>query len=171
MRTSGRSIGFIVVRAVLTVAVLGFAIVYAANPPHIRTQDVPLTIVTVANSGNSGAGNDATFDLNATTVSGLYPGAVRALALSVRNPYQFDIQVTDLSAALTATSNPACAATAANLVARPYLGPPTLPLTVPGGQVRAAGVIPLAMPNTVANACQNTTFTLRLAGTATKANK
>jgi len=131
-------------------------------------------LVVVANTSNgngSGNGNVDSFDVNGVTVSGLYPGGTKTLALSVTNPYTFDIKVSDLSASLIAASRPGCAATSANLVVRPYQGPPALPLVVPKGAVQAAGVIPLFMPNTVANACQNGTFTLRLTASATKVNK
>jgi hypothetical protein len=164
MRTKRRYVA-----TTLTTALLGVGVavaVHFADRPE-ESQQVPLTIVTVASTSNS----SDTFGVTATTVTGLYPGATRNLVLTLTNPYSFDIKVTDLSASLAGTSSPACAATAANLTVRPYQAPPSLPVTLTANQVKAVGAIPLVMPRTVANGCQGATFTLSLTGTATKVNK
>ena len=122
-------------------------------------------------SNNGAGGPNGTFTIGAATVTGLYPGSHKDLQLVVANPYNFDIKITALAATLVATSTATCSVSPANLAVSAYAGPPALPLVVPGNRSIPAGAIPLTMPNTVANGCQNATFTLQLSGTAAKANQ
>jgi hypothetical protein len=123
--------------------------------------------VTVNISNVSEAGN--TFSISAPSVTGLYPGAVKKLKLTVANPYNFAIKVTDLWGALDGTSKPNCAPSPGNLTVRVHEGV-GLPLVVPARSGAAAGAIPLYMPNSVVDGCQRATFTISLHGTAKKAN-
>jgi hypothetical protein len=117
--------------------------------------------VLVADNGNS-------FSITAPDVSGLYPGTARNLLLTVTNPFGFAISVTDLWGQLDRVSPRTCVPAPSNLMVQAHAGG-ALPLTVPPRSGRAAGWIPLYMPNTVAEACQRATFTISLHGTAKKA--
>ncbi len=102
-------------------------------------------------------------------MSGLYPGAKRSMAVRVRNPYDFDLSISRLTAEVVKSSRRACPARPANLVAGPHHG--RLPLTVRARQSRDAGSIPIRMPASVTNECSGVTFTIRITGVATKVNK
>lgn len=115
--------------------------------------------------------DDATFTVQAPPVAGLHPGAVRNLKISVYNPHRHAIRIGGIGAQVTATSTAACAATASNLTVRPRQGRPVLPLLVPARTTRAAGEIPLFMPNTVVNACQRATFTISFSGSAERVGR
>ncbi len=122
-------------------------------------------------NGNSGANQD--FQLtDGGGVSGLFPGAVKPLRLSVTNPYNFDIKVTALTVTLTAkgsTGKAGCANTTQNLQPGTYTGPS---FVVPDHRTVAAPAdIPITMPKTAAAACQGAAFALSYGGTATKVNK
>lgn len=107
------------------------------------------------------------FTVQATPVEGLYPGAVRKLNLTLKNPYDFDLQMTAIRADLVSTSNPGCAPTATNLEVQPYTG--SLPTTIASDDSAETGSIPLHMPNTVANDCQQAVFTISVTADATRA--
>lgn len=108
------------------------------------------------------------FAVEAPALTGLTPNSVTSLTLTVRNPNPFPIKVTELGGTLGSTSRSTCRATPSNLVVLRWQGNVRLPLTVPARSTRNAGEIPLYMPNTVANDCQRTTFTIRFHGSAEK---
>jgi hypothetical protein len=169
MRKQWTRFGLAALAAGVVAAGLGSAWQAPPRQPNGRV----LTLM-LAGSSEAEKGDDAShafgIDANAVT-AGLYPGAVKNLTMVVTNPYNFDLKVTDLSASVESTSDRRCSASAANLVLRRYQGPPELPLVVRARQQRTAGVISLSMPNTVADGCQQATFTIRLQGTATKVNQ
>ncbi|GAB1694373.1 hypothetical protein [Krasilnikovia sp. M28-CT-15] len=107
------------------------------------------------------------FTVRAAPVDGLVPGTERRLVLTLDNPYDVDLLVTDLRADLVATSHAGCAPVPANLEVGRYTGP--LPVRVDAGDSRTAGTVPLHMPNTVVDACQRATFTIALDASATRA--
>lgn len=98
------------------------------------------------------------FTVRAAPVDGLYPGADRRLVLTMTNPYDFDLVVTDVRAALVATTKPGCAPVPANLTVGAYAG--DLPVRIGAGDDRMTGTFGLRMPNTVADACQQAVFSL-----------
>jgi hypothetical protein len=106
-------------------------------------------------TGNSPAG---TVRITGSDVVGLYPGAAKTLILSLRNVDRSHaalvrgIRVSDV-----ATTNVRCLPAAGNLAIRQYAGPT---LTIPAGGVRGV-LVQLAMPGSVPDGCQRTTFTLR----------
>jgi len=158
----------VLVRTVVggTVATVAAAAVYlvVSAPPRHPAPDLPVPLTLAAQPSNA---DNHDFTITSGTSSCLYPGGTARVPLSVSNPYSFDILLTNVSASITGTSSAACPATPANVVVRAYQG--ALPLTVPSGRTVAAGSVPVSMPGTVAQACQNVTFTLHLQGTATKA--
>jgi hypothetical protein len=98
---------------------------------------------------------------------GLYPGVVREMKLTLRNPYDFALNVKSLRGEIVASSRRKCKPVAANLVARGYAG--KLPIVIPPRGKVDAKSIPLYMPPGASQACAGATFTIRLSGTATKA--
>jgi hypothetical protein len=118
-------------------------------------------------SGAQGA-QRFSFPVRAEPVDGLYPGAYRRFPLTLDNPYTVDLVVTDIRISLAETSHPGCLPVAANLEVGPYAG--DLPIRVAAEDSRRAGLVPLHMPNSVVDACQEATFTVTLdavAGPAT----
>jgi hypothetical protein len=108
------------------------------------------------------------FSVRATPVEGLYPGADRRLVLTLDNPYTVDLVVTDVRAHVIATSRPGCEPVAQNLEVQRYHG--DLPVRVGAQDSRSAGVVPLHMPNSVVDACQQATFTIALDAVANRAS-
>jgi hypothetical protein len=109
------------------------------------------------------------FTVTATPVEDLYPGAQRRLLLTMKNPYTFDLQVTGVRAALVSTTNAGCEPVATNLEIMSYTG--GLPATIPSGDSAETGAIPLHMPNTVANECQDAVFAIEVTADATRAER
>jgi hypothetical protein len=116
-----------------------------------------------------GTGSGYGFQVEAKPVTELYPGALTKLTVSFRNPYDVDLRVTGMRGQVLATSRRGCLPTATNLAIRSYSG--VMPLTVPADGRKAGGHLPLYMPNSVADACQGATFTIRLRGEATKVKR
>lgn len=141
--------------AVVGAAALGFAL-------HVENS-TDMQMELVAASEPTGT---YSFTVRATPVDDLYPGAVRRLRLVLTNPYTFDLHVTGVRADLVATSKPGCAPIAANLEVQPYTG--RFPVRVPARDSARAGAIPLHMPNSVSNACQDATFSIVLNADATR---
>ncbi len=141
-------------------AVAGFAgvAVWAFGPSDV--QEMELTAVRGSATGYG-------FQIDASPVTGLYPGAVQKLTLSFHNPYDFPLTVTGTRGLVVATSRQGCLPSASNLTIDGYKG--SLPMTIPAGDRKAGGHLPLRMPNSVVDACQGAKFTIRLQGDATKA--
>ena len=109
------------------------------------------------------------FDIKASSVKGLVPGARKRIALSFSNPYSFPIRVTAVEGRTISTSRRSCTPKPANLKVEPYAG--RLPLTIQPRSRKDVGALTLYMPNSVSNHCQGVTFTIRINGKATKAGR
>ena len=126
-------------------------------------------VITGAHGQTRGYDDHRPFDIamGGKTPKGLYPGVVRDLKLTLRNPYDFALSVRSLRGEVIATSRRKCKPVPANLVTRSYAGP--LPIVIPPrGKVEAKS-IPLHMPPGASQACAGVVFTIRLSGTAMKA--
>jgi hypothetical protein len=128
-----------------------------------------------SNNGN-GNGNGApgkAFTISGT-LSGLFPGVTSKLYLTVNNPNNQAMTVTNLTATVTsvtkASNAPAgiCAATAANLVIHAFTGP-SFTIAANSSRSSSPAYVPVVMPSSVANACQGATFTLSFSGTGAQA--
>jgi hypothetical protein len=91
-------------------------------------------------------------------VTGLYPGAVKSLTVTVTNPQTFKIKVAALKTTVAAgTGRAGCTGGGLNLV-----------VTVPKGTVKLAPkkkhkyALKVTMPKTVANACQGAKFKITI---------
>jgi len=111
-------------------------------------------------SQSSLAGNGSSFSISGR-VSGLYPGAVLPLTLTVSNSRSFPIDVTSISAAVGAPGG-GCAAS--NLTVTSFSGQ----LFVPGKGARHA-VVQVTLRHAAPNHCQGAVFPLTYSGTAVKA--
>jgi hypothetical protein len=107
------------------------------------------------------------FTLTAPPVRNLYPSATKPLILTVKNPYPFAVQITNVRGEVSRTSNSKCKP--GNVTVRPYVG--TLPLTVPAKKRVSAGSLPLYMVPDAAQACVGVTFTIRMTGMAKKVGR
>lgn len=106
------------------------------------------------------AANTAAFTISGK-VSGLYPGAVRSLKLTVTNHESFAIVVTSLTTTVGA-ARATCGAS--NLTVTSFSGR----LRVPA-RGKASTSVHAKMAHSAPNACQGAVFPLRYAGKATKA--
>jgi predicted metal-dependent phosphotriesterase family hydrolase len=106
------------------------------------------------------------FGVNGVPVTGLYPGARRPLRVTITNTYAFPIKVAAPTAKIAATTNRAgCTGTAANLGIT-SAGLRRLSLRA---HKQKTVILQVAMPSTVANACQGATFTISFRAKATRA--
>lgn len=100
----------------------------------------------------------ARLHIKSKPVLGLYPGATRKLTLIVHNRDRHrSVLVSRLRVRTTATSRRGCAASRRNLAIRQYA---RRRFVIPAHGTRRV-VVRLAMPYTVANACQHAVFRLR----------
>ena len=147
-------------KAVAAAAALSGAAALGAGLRPEETTDQAMTLV---------ARQDAAayaFTVRAAPVDGLYPGADRRLVLTMTNPYDFDLLVTDVRADLVSTTKPGCEPVPANLTVGGYDG--ELPVRVEAGEDEETGAFGLRMPNTVVNACQRAVFTLAVHADASR---
>lgn len=143
--------------AVVGAAAMGFAL-------HVENStDQRMELVAAPDSG------EYSFTVRATGVDDLYPGAVRRLRLVLTNPFTFDLHVTGVRADLVGTSKPGCAPIPANLEVQAYTG--QFPVRVRARDSAVAGAVPLRMPNTVSNDCQDATFSIVLSADATRTGR
>jgi hypothetical protein len=131
-----------------------------------------------SSNGNSSNGNGNPAPGKAFTltgsVTGLFPGVTSKLYVTVTNPNNQAMTVTNVTATLTSVTKAAnapagtCAASAANLAIQPFTGPS---FTVAANSSRSSSpaYIPVMAPSTAANACQGATFTLTYGATGTQA--
>lgn len=95
--------------------------------------------------------------ISSKRVAGLYPGARRELIVTFHNTSKRrSTIVRNLRVDDVVTTKHGCAASRRNLRIRQYTGGP---IRLRPGRLRSV-VLLLTMPNTVANACQRTTFTI-----------
>jgi hypothetical protein len=148
-----------VVAAAAVVGAAGLAV--ALRDPSTSDQQMTLTAAPGAD------GSNPVFTVRGAAVEDLYPGARRRLVLTLANSSSHDLVVTGMHARLTATSKPGCEPVVSNLEVGPYTG--SLPARVGARDSREAGAVPLHMPNSVVDACQEATFTVLLTADATVA--
>lgn len=92
--------------------------------------------------------------VTATSATGLYPGATRAMTLQIKNTYPYPIKVTAVKARVAAATNHAGCTGA----------PTNLTVTHRGGafaikpKKTAPVVMTVVMPSSVVDACQGATF-------------
>jgi hypothetical protein len=152
-----------ILAGVLAAAVMGGG-AYVVHSRGSTDLEMELTASRIPDAGQE----QYLFTISGTPVDGLYPGAVRHIKLTFTNPYGFDLHVTGMHTQLVSASKPGCQPVASNLEIQPYTG--TLPVRVPAGGSKATGNVPLHMPNTVANDCQQAVFTIKLTGDAIRTN-
>lgn len=106
------------------------------------------------------------FGLKGVAVTGLYPGKVKSMTVHITNPYAYSIRIKPLTAAVVrATGKVRCAGGPANLQVNRASSKAIV--LKPHKTVNA--VLKVAMPVTVANACQGARFTVSLHSSATRA--
>jgi hypothetical protein len=127
---------------------------------------LPLTVPAAVYGARTGAGGwqlvpDKTSPLVRITdnhVIGLYPGVSKELILTLQSSDpKHGIVVRRVRVRDIGTTNRGCAPARRNLAIRQYRG---APVRIPPGQTRTVTVL-LTMPNTVSDACQGATFSLR----------
>jgi hypothetical protein len=149
--------------ATATVFVAVSAFFSAGTPPAGRPE---LNITLTGSHESTGTHR---FDIRASSVRGLYPGAKRQIDLAFANSNPFPLRVASIKGELTSSSKRGCRPVPTNLIVTPYGG--RLPLTIPSQGRVNAGHLDVRMPNTVVEACQRATFTVRIIGYATKASR
>lgn len=105
------------------------------------------------------------FGLSGVGVTGLFPGAARAMKVTVKNPYAYAVKVPRISARVSARTTAAgCSGMPVNLV----VTTPKAAAVIKAHKSKAI-TVRVTMPSTVANACQGARFTITLKGRAAKA--
>jgi hypothetical protein len=103
--------------------------------------------------------------VTSSPVTGLYPGASKALTLRIKNAYPYPVRITAVKTRLAATTSRAgCAGTRTNLLVSRKAG---LILIKP--KKTASVVMTVVMPATVADACQGAMFRITFAARAVRA--
>jgi len=149
---------------VAAAAVVGAAgLVVALRDPSSTDQKMTLTAAPGA------GGTNPVFTVRGAAVDDLYPGARRRLVLTLTNSSSHDLLVTGMHARLTGTSKPGCEPVATNLEVERYTG--ALPARVGARDSRQAGAVPLHMPNSVVDECQEATFTVTITADAAVATR
>lgn len=149
---------------VAAAAVVGAAgLVVALRDPSSTDQKMTLTAAPGAD------GTNPVFTVRGAAVEDLYPGARRRLVLTLTNSSRHDLVVTGMHARLTSTSKPGCAPVATNLEVERYIG--ALPARVSARDELKAGAVPLHMPNSVVDECQEATFTVTVTADAAVADR
>ncbi|MCM4077026.1 hypothetical protein [Paractinoplanes hotanensis] len=145
------------------VAILGSGMLAGIGPGSTPPeQDIALTTW-------HGGQSDYRFDIRASSVRGLYPGAKKPIDLTLVNSYPFPLKVSAIEGKLAGTSRRGCRPTSSNLTVGRFGS--KLPLTLRPGTRTKVGSINVRMPNSVVDACQRTTFTIQITGRAAKAGR
>ncbi|GAA3449412.1 hypothetical protein [Dactylosporangium matsuzakiense] len=149
--------------AVLVCGLLGGVLTRADGSDGGLKLDLEHHVVTWGDGRHSAwaaSGGQTVLSVEAPPVRGLYPGAVKPLAIVISNVGRFDVRITEVSGRVTGTSRAGCKPTVQNLAVRRWESPSKL--VVKAHEHKAMGTLPLYMPNTVANECQGTAFTITL---------
>lgn len=146
--------------ALLGLAVEPQAVVAVANAPQaLGSNGVASGNPNGAGGNTKDNGNDKKDFTIAGNVTGLYPGAVRPLVLTLTNPNNFPIQVASFAATVAGVTG--CAASNVRVDA-----------LAPGVVIPANGsttaTVQVRMADSPPNACQHATFGLTYSGTAVK---
>jgi hypothetical protein len=143
-----------IARALPIVVLLGLAAAVAsvhARPEHAAPQPLVMTASTHG------------FALTGVAVTGLYPGSVKSMKVTVRNPYGFSVKATLSARVSAATTAAGCTGTPANL----RVTAPKAAAVVKAHKSKAL-TLTVTMPGSVANACQGARFAIALRGKASK---
>ena len=144
---------FLLTTAVLLATAAGVAAASAAHQPPARTG--PLELLAAAGK---------TVTVKGLPVSGLYPGAVKPLTVTVKNLNGFTIKVPTVKTKVAAvTTVRGCAGTTMNLVVTHAKKTFTI-------AKKKSAKLPLTvtMPRTVANVCQGARFSITVTVKAVK---
>src|SRR5690242_945367 len=102
--------------------------------------------------------------VTATSATGLYPGATRAMTLQIKNTYPYPIKITAVQAKVAvATNRPGCAGTRTNLTVTHRGRAFTI-----NPRKAAPVIMTVVMPRTVADACQGATFKITFTARAVR---
>jgi hypothetical protein len=103
------------------------------------------------------------FVLEGKPVRGLYPGAVKNMRITVRNPLGYRLSLQRLTAKVTSSSRRGCPATSANLLVKEFSG--KLPAMVAAnGRTNLDGAFPILMPMGATEKCAGTRFEISVSG-------
>jgi hypothetical protein len=128
------------------------------------TGSTPVTLVVTNKQNFTIAGNLGT---------ALTPGSSAPIALTLTNPYDFDLKVTAVSVSLASTSNPAGCPAATNFAVT-QVPAASFPITLPAGSTETlpAGSRPqvtmLNLPSTNQDLCKGATLSFDYTGSAEK---
>jgi hypothetical protein len=152
-----RRVGAALVAGVVLAALgqLGFG---AGHPAELTILGVGTATVTPSASADTPP-SEARFTISGT-VTGLYPGSLRPLVLTVSNRQAFAIAVTSIT---TVVASPNAACSAMNLSVASFSGR----LIVPARSSASLTVI-ASLSHSAPNACQGSIFPLHYSGTAVK---
>ncbi|MET8150519.1 hypothetical protein ACIBSW_03565 [Actinoplanes sp. NPDC049668] len=147
-------------------AVAALAGLLAATSPPGGSDEQPMVIA----SAHAGHRPEPVYLILRGQLSGLYPGAVKQIKVTLVNDSGHTIRLHRLAGQPVTSSRRECRPSPANLRVLDYRG--RLPVTVPPHTRRTlAGSIPIAMPTGATPKCSNTRFSIFVSGAGTRRHR
>jgi hypothetical protein len=138
----------------------------AFSPPGGGTDEQPMVIASM----NAGSRSEAVYLILRGHLSGLYPGAVRQIQVTLVNDSDATVSLHRLTGTPATSSRRECRLSPANLRVLDYRG--RLPVTIrPHTRRTLAGSIPIAMPTGATPRCSNTHFSIFVSGTGSRRHR
>jgi hypothetical protein len=138
----------------------------ASSPPGGDTDEQPMVIA----STPAGYGREPVYLLLRGQLSGLHPGAVKQIKVTLVNGSGFTVSLHRLAGRPVTSSRRECRPSPANLRVLDYQG--RLPVTIrPHTRRTLAGSIPIAMPTGATPQCSNTRFSIVISGAGSRRHR
>ncbi|GID96510.1 hypothetical protein ACFQFC_27865 [Amorphoplanes digitatis] len=148
-------------------AVVGLTgLLAATSPPGGGTDEQPMVIT----SAHAGRRAEPVYLILRGQLSGLYPGAVKQIKVTLVNDSGHPIRLHRLDGWPVTSSRRECRPSPANLRILDYRG--RLPVTVaPHTRHTLSGSIPIAMPTGATPKCSNTRFSIFVSGAGSRRHR
>ncbi|MEU4217666.1 hypothetical protein [Actinoplanes sp. NPDC026623] len=141
-------------------------LVAASSPPAGGTSEQPMVIASMSD----GYPREPVYLILRGQLSGLHPGAVKQIKVTLVNDSGFTVSLHRLSGRPVTSSRPDCRPSPANLRVLDYRG--RLPVTIrPHTRRTLAGSIPIAMGIEATPKCSNTSFSILVSGAGSRRHR
>ncbi|MEU7902793.1 hypothetical protein [Actinoplanes sp. NPDC049118] len=152
-------------QALAAAAVLA-GLIAATSPSGGGTDEQPMVIASM-HGGNRA---EPVYLILRGQLSGLYPGAVKQIKVTLVNDSRYPVKLHRLTGKPVTSSRRECRLTPANLRVLDYRG--RLPVTIrPHTRHTLAGSLPVAMPTGATPKCSNTHFTILVSGAGSRRHR
>jgi hypothetical protein len=141
-------------------------LVAASSPSGGETNEQPMVIASMS----AGYRREPVYLLLRGQLSGLYPGAVKQIQVTLVNDSGSTVSLHRLAGRPATSSSRECRLSPANLRVLDYRG--HLPVTIrPHTRRTLAGSIPIAMPTGATPRCSNTRFSIFVSGAGSRRHR